>query len=298
MPQLKFTVITPVWNGADKIARTIDSVLAQTSLGSGKDQLRYVIVDGASEDGTADVARSYQDPRIEVISRPDDGMYDALADGLELADGDVTCYMPAGDTFEVTAFDTVSEVFTDYAQVKWLTGRITTRNARGHILDCRLPHPFDRRLIKTGMYGTKLPFIQQESTFWRSELNDEIDLRQLRNLKLAGDFFIWTEFAKNHDIYVVNSILASFMHEAGQLSHQEPGAYQREMKLVRETPTLWDEVRTYFKIRPARRIIPRYNELTLHYHPIEDRFILPPARKMRRRTGTRSTATQLAHQGR
>jgi glycosyltransferase involved in cell wall biosynthesis len=57
------TVLTPVYNGADYIARCIDSVLAQTY-----QNFEYIIVNNCSKDGTLEIARSYaqKDSRIRV----------------------------------------------------------------------------------------------------------------------------------------------------------------------------------------------------------------------------------------
>lgn len=256
---MKFSIITPVWNGADKITRTIDSVLSQPSVKRGENQINYIVVDGASEDGTAEVARGYEDPRISVISRPDRGMYDALADGLALADGDVTCYLSAGETYDRNAFEVVSDVFQRYDDINWLTGCTATRNERGQIIESRLPHDYQRRMILTAMHGTRLPFVQQESTFWRTTLNGLIDIERLRQLRFAGDFFIWTEFAREHDLYVVNSILASFTCEPGQLSAVNADAYLEEMHSVRIDPTTRDVAKAFFLRLKWRRIVPFSN---------------------------------------
>lgn len=261
---MRFSMIIPVYNGGEKISRTIQSAFAQTSVRSGADSITIHVIDGNSSDDTVARVRAFDDPRLRVTSEADGGMYDALAKGLVAADGDVTCYLAAGETFDPQAFSVVSDVFTTHPQVSWLTGRSVARNAVGQITDSRLPHPFRRRFFQCGMYGTRLTALQQESTFWRRDLNALIDLDTLRRCKLAGDYFMWKCMSARHDIYVVNTHLSAFTLEEGQLSQQVPGAYRRELRSLRRRPMLWERLaalllRQYQKRatpgRRARRLI-------------------------------------------
>jgi len=91
-------VITVCRNAASLIEETIQSVLSQTY-----QNLKYIIIDGASTDGTVDIIKRYEDKLALWISEPDKGIYDAMNKGLakarELgADGWVN-FMNAGDTF-------------------------------------------------------------------------------------------------------------------------------------------------------------------------------------------------------
>lgn len=237
---MHFSIVIPVFNAGSKIEKTLSGILAQSSILDGRDSFNCIVVDGASGDDTLEHVARFQDDRITVISEPDKGMYDALAKGLAQTQGDVTTYLPAGEFHDPHAFATVSEVLTRFPDITWLTGRSVTRNADGVITDSFLPHPFQRRYIECGMYGTRLPALQQESTFWRSPLTQEIDLDALRPLKLAGDYFIWKSFAKNHELYVINSHLGAFSIEQGQLSQQVPGAYRKELRTLRRSPTVFE----------------------------------------------------------
>jgi hypothetical protein len=90
------------------------------------------------------------------------------------------------------------------------------------------------------MYGTRLSVIQQESTFWRAELTNQFDLEYLKNLKLAGDFYLWKCLAKKNELYIVNTHLGSFTSEPGQLSSMVPGAYKKELRLIRRNPNIFE----------------------------------------------------------
>ncbi|MFM6954544.1 MAG: glycosyltransferase family 2 protein [Sphingobacteriaceae bacterium] len=98
------SIITIVYNNVRDIERTLLSVLNQSY-----PNIEYIVVDGASSDGTLDVIQRYQDRLSKVLSEKDDGIYDAMNKGLALAKGDYVLFMNSGD--ELYAPDTVEKVF-------------------------------------------------------------------------------------------------------------------------------------------------------------------------------------------
>jgi len=90
----KVTVITVTFNAADFIEETIKSVVDQTY-----DNLEYIIVDGFSSDNTVDIAKKYHKQINQLISEPDQGIYDAMNKGTKLASGEWVLFMNAGDSF-------------------------------------------------------------------------------------------------------------------------------------------------------------------------------------------------------
>ncbi len=91
---MKVSIITVVYNGAEHIRDCVDSVLEQTY-----PDLEYIIVDGQSTDGTADLVRSYGTKIAKFISEPDRGLYDAMNKGIGLATGDVIGLLNADDFY-------------------------------------------------------------------------------------------------------------------------------------------------------------------------------------------------------
>ena len=91
---VKFTIITITYNAAQWLERTILSILSQ-SYGN----IEYVIIDGASTDGTVDIIRQYAPGVSFWLSEPDKGLYDAMNKGLQHATGDYVWFINAGDTF-------------------------------------------------------------------------------------------------------------------------------------------------------------------------------------------------------
>jgi glycosyltransferase involved in cell wall biosynthesis len=101
-PSPRISVITVVFNAADHIEKTINSVLKQSYK-----ELQYIIVDGKSTDKTMEVVGRYKEIDV-VLSEPDRGLYDAMNKGLKLADGDYVWFLNAGD--QIFATDTVEKM--------------------------------------------------------------------------------------------------------------------------------------------------------------------------------------------
>lgn len=90
-----FSIITVCRNAEHSIGSTIDSLVTQTFR-----NYEYLIIDGASADATLEVVRKhvvYLSPRI--FSEPDQGIYDAMNKGVELAKGKWIFFLNAGDSF-------------------------------------------------------------------------------------------------------------------------------------------------------------------------------------------------------
>ena len=98
---MKVSVVTPSYNSAAFIAQTIESVLSQRGTFDG--DLEYIVVDGASQDGTLDEIRKFGDRIDRVVSEPDRGPADAINKGFALATGDFVAWLNADDYYEPRA---------------------------------------------------------------------------------------------------------------------------------------------------------------------------------------------------
>lgn len=107
---LKVTVITVCYNEKNRLRKTIESVCNQTYSG-----IEYLIIDGASTDGTQDMLKEYlagADKNILFYSEIDYGIYNAMNRGIARAGGDYIYFLNAGDCFynETVVEDVVSHI--------------------------------------------------------------------------------------------------------------------------------------------------------------------------------------------
>ncbi len=91
---MKVSIITVVYNNKKTIEDTIKSVLNQTYK-----NIEYIIIDGASTDGTVDIIKSYEDKIDKFISEPDNGIYDAMNKGIKLTTGDIVGTINSDDFY-------------------------------------------------------------------------------------------------------------------------------------------------------------------------------------------------------
>lgn len=120
------SVITVSFNSEATIARTIESVLAQSY-----PELEYIIVDGASKDRTVEIAESFRERFAKkgfgyiIVSEPDKGMYDALNKGARLAHGELVGQVNSDDWYEPDAVQTMVDLYREqpYAAA-WASIRI------------------------------------------------------------------------------------------------------------------------------------------------------------------------------
>lgn len=272
------TIVTPVYNGEKYITETIESIIYQR----GDFEIEYIIVDGASSDKTISIVKKYQDMlnsgeclincekvSITFISEKDEGMYHALVKGFKLATGDIVAYVNSDDFYLPNAFSTVVDIFLTYPEVEWLTGMPVNYNEKGQIIGCFLPFNYNADLIRKGIYGPTLVFIQQESIFWRAKLLNFLDFTNLKNYKFAGDFYMWYTFSKHTDFYIVQSCLGGFRCHGNQLSKWK-SEYYREFYSIAERKTFLDVTKAYlYKVATyflPNRIKRKFNSKIIYYY--------------------------------
>jgi glycosyltransferase involved in cell wall biosynthesis len=88
------SIITVSYNNSETILDTIKSVLAQSY-----HYIEYIIIDGASNDGTVDIIKSFGKTISKFVSEPDKGIYDAINKGIGLATGDIIGILNSDDFF-------------------------------------------------------------------------------------------------------------------------------------------------------------------------------------------------------
>ena len=224
----RFSVVTACRNSARYIEETVKSVLSQSVFLSGRCELEYLICDGASSDATLELLAPYERQGLKIVSEPDDGLYAALAKGLQRASGDYVAYLNAGDLFHPGGLEIAAECF-DLPGVNWLTGYAVTYNDRAQLTRCELPLRYRRKLFECGAYGTLLPFVQQESTVWRRSLHSAVDFDFLAKLRFAGDAYLWKCFACVSELCTVRGQIGGFRIHRGQLS-ERLGEYLAELR--------------------------------------------------------------------
>ncbi len=177
--KIKVSIITITYNNRDGLKRTAQSVQSQMSR-----DYEWIIIDGASTDGTRGDFGNYANARI--ISEPDNGIYDAMNKGIEQSNGDYIIFMNAGDMFSTpTILDEVLGAITE-KNPDLIYGDAWEQGKDGDIFYKRAkPHSG----ILNGL------FTHHQSIFYnRAALGS---LRYDTSFRIAADYDLTLRFLKN-----------------------------------------------------------------------------------------------------
>ncbi len=227
--KLRISVIIACLNASEFIEATLKSIVLQDY-----SNLELIVIDGGSTDGTLDIIRNFGDAVTYIVSEPDDGHYHAIFKGMSLATGDILCWINADDIYFPWTFATVNDVFTSFEDVMWIVGQPTFMNKSGRLVNIYPEFAsYPKKFISNGWFDDRFfGFIQQESTFWRRSLWPKAGSTILQ-YDLAGDFALWTEFAKECELVAVATPLGSFRRRPGeQRSSMYRDRYIKEVRTI------------------------------------------------------------------
>lgn len=125
---MKFTIVTPNYNGERFLSQTIESVLAQRSE---QITVEYIIVDGGSTDRSIDIINAYKAQIDHIIVEADDGPASAINKGLERASGDVVAWLNSDDCYHPGTLMRVAEAFATHQQCALAFGSCRIINEYG-----------------------------------------------------------------------------------------------------------------------------------------------------------------------
>ena len=208
----KITVVTPNYNQANFIEQTIQSVLNQNY-----PNLEYIIIDGASTDGSVEIIKKYEKRLAYWKSEPDKGMYYAINKGFSKATGDIMCWINSDDILWKNSLFNVARIFSSNPAIKWLQGFPSVINEEGVIINQRKPI-YSKYFFYCYSHENSFAFIQQESTFWSRELWKESGSELDTSYSIAADFDLWMRFFNYDKMYCTNIQLGAFRKREGQKS--------------------------------------------------------------------------------
>jgi len=189
---MKVSIITVCFNIAETIEQTIKSVLGQDY----KD-IEYIIVDGRSTDGTLDIINRYKNRIANIISEPDNGIYDAMNKGLRSSTGDILATLNGDDVY---ADQTTVSQMAEFIQHKGLDAAYgdliyVDRHDTGQVKRFWKPGPYKKGAF---CHGWVIP---HPTFFCRKEIFEKFGYFN-DTLQIAADFELMLRLIEKHQIKI------------------------------------------------------------------------------------------------
>lgn len=241
------TVITPSYQQAAFLGRTLDSVIGQ-----GYPRLQYLVVDGGSTDGSVALLEDYRRryPQVlDFVSEPDGGQADAVNKGLARAEGAIIGWLNSDDLYLPGALAAVAEAFTDHPARAWLYGRADHIDAADAVLGpYPVREPFDWHALAHNCY------LCQPAVFWSPTRLGE-DVRLDPNLDLCMDYDLWIRLGGRHQpLFVERVLAASRVHAATKTLGQRARVFEETIGTVKRhygyAPVAWAAGRAHHLWQP------------------------------------------------
>lgn len=168
---MELSIITVNYNNRDGLRKTVESVTNQTL----KD-FEFIIIDGGSTDGSLDVIKQYSQCLNYWVSEPDEGIYNAMNKGIDMAQGKYCIFMNSGDCFYNE--NTIKEVYIELDGTDIIYGN--TLESNGNIVLhkkditlktlcygslCHQSVVIKTELLKTHHYDESLKFVSDWKFF-------------------------------------------------------------------------------------------------------------------------------------
>jgi len=204
---LLVSIITVCYNSEDHIRKTIESVLNQTY-----NNIEYIIIDGGSTNNTIDIIKEYESKfngRMKWISEKDNGVYDAMNKGIELAEGELVGILNSDDWYLEESVELVVNKYLDKKENKKfpvIVGGIYRVDENGNILYKKMntKKELDDKINKT------MP-VTHPSVFVAMDIYKEIGVFNTK-YDILADYDLILRFYYNEKVefYFIDKIITAF----------------------------------------------------------------------------------------
>lgn len=281
MPFPKISIVTPSFNSQGLIADTINSVLGQHY-----PNLEYIMIDGGSTDGTAQIIEQFSSKLSYWHSQKDGGQYDAINQGFAKSTGEIMCWLNADDMLLPRSLFVVAKVFDQLKQVEWLSSlQPVSWDASGHLAEVRTLPGFNKQAFLDGLYlpttAKKGYWMQQESTFWRRSLWEKAGVT-IPNFHLAGDFALWCKFYEYAELCGISYPLSGFRMIEGQRSEDHQTYMTEARKALNEARKnlAWDQKSTNSMIYSALASTPKVKDFLKQSYGYQGNYLKNKTQKI------------------
>ncbi len=211
---MKISIVTACFNAAATVEETLRSVLGQSGVG-----LEYIVIDGASTDGTTGIIERFAPRLAHYVSEPDRGQVDALNKGFARATGDILGFLNADDVLLPGTLSSVCAAFAAAPDREIVSGGLEWIDFEGQPLGAHHGEieTLDDILDIFRVWWAQKQWVQPE-VFFRRALKDRVGPLDDR-YHLAFDYDFWVRcFLAGARVARLSQPLVKFRRHANQKS--------------------------------------------------------------------------------
>jgi len=193
------SIVTPSYNQAAYLEETILSVLGQTY-----PRIEYILVDGASQDGSLEIIRKYEGKLAHWVSEKDKGQTDAINKGFALARGEYLAWLNSDDTLLPQAVAEAVDFLQAHPEVGLVYGDANYIDEKGRVIGKFPAAQTDLPRLRRGYVH-----IPQQASFFRKALWDRVGPLD-DSFFFAMDYDLWTRLAAVSELKYLPRTWANF----------------------------------------------------------------------------------------
>lgn len=264
----KISVITPSYNQAEYLERTILSVIEERY-----PKLEFIIIDGGSTDGSVDIIKKYESHIDYWISEPDNGQTYAINKGLKKATGEWIAWQNSDDIYYPGAFMTLAEAAGKKPNVGLIVGDMNLIDEKDHLIrDLHFVTPSFMSMVAEGM------IFSNQAAFWKRSVHDELGyLDETLDLGFELDWFL--RLTKHVKGYATNQCLGAFRIHSSAKTQMFVVRNLAAMSLVRDrhNANISPVKKSFYKFLRLLKLLMR-GDFSYVYRGVCDQLRLVPSK--------------------
>jgi len=235
----KVTIVTPSYNQAQYIERTINSIQMQDY-----PNIEHIVIDGKSTDGTVEILKKY--PKMRWVSEKDGGHSNAMNKGFRMAKGEIIGWMNSDDTYCEGAVRAAADYFIGHPDVDIIYSRVNVIDENDRKIGEHALLPYNQ-FIQINVTNC----VPQQGVFFRKKLLSEIGYID-EGLKYVMDYEFWIRIGQKKKIVLIPGIYSNFRIAKGTKTAEKYDAFFDEILAVNRKyggfPYIWMSVRAMRRI--------------------------------------------------